>query len=310
MIEETAGRGYAWPTMARGEMADLLSYLYYLRLFDDPGQASVGAATFARLGCESCHSLSGKGGAIGGALDAFAAYTSPVPLAQAMWNSGPKMQQTQIARGTAIPQFFAGEMSDIQAYIRERGRAKGDGRVEFLPAPDPAAGEKVFEAKRCGTCHATKRAGAPDLGEAVQRRTVAEISGILWNHSFAMHGRMKGAGVPFPRFEGHELADLIAYLHLLGYRGHDGSAEKGARIFEERGCATCHREQRVKAPDLAQSRAGDDAVALSAAMWNHAPAMYRVMADRGVPWPRFEAGDVEDLVAYLRRLTAGSAPAR
>ncbi|NIV45696.1 MAG: c-type cytochrome, partial [Gammaproteobacteria bacterium] len=45
MIDETIERGYAWPTLERGEMADLLSYLYYLRLFDTPGVASRGAAT-------------------------------------------------------------------------------------------------------------------------------------------------------------------------------------------------------------------------------------------------------------------------
>ena len=34
MIDEGSERGYPWPTLERGEMADILSYLYYLRLFD------------------------------------------------------------------------------------------------------------------------------------------------------------------------------------------------------------------------------------------------------------------------------------
>jgi hypothetical protein len=36
--------------------------------------------------------------------------------------------------------------------------------------------------------------------------------------------------------------------------------------------------------------------------------MYRVMAERDVAWPQFEAGDVENLVAYLRRLAEGLSP--
>src|SRR3990172_6903629 len=36
MIDEVNGRGYSWPTLDPQEMADTLSYLYYLQLFDEP----------------------------------------------------------------------------------------------------------------------------------------------------------------------------------------------------------------------------------------------------------------------------------
>ncbi len=44
----------------------------------------------------------------------------------------------------------------------------------------------------------------------------------------------------------------------------------------------------------------DDAIGLSAAMWNHAPEMHELMAEHGVPWPKFEEGEMEDLVAFLK----------
>ena len=44
-----------------------------------------------------------------------------------------------------------------------------------------------------------------------------------------------------------------------------------------------------------------DSMALSAAMWTHAPEMHELMAEQAVVWPKFEAGDMEDLAAYLRR---------
>ena len=55
MIEAVTDRGYAWPTLDRGEMADLLSYLYYMRLFPEPGDATRGALVWSRSACGSCH---------------------------------------------------------------------------------------------------------------------------------------------------------------------------------------------------------------------------------------------------------------
>jgi cytochrome c2 len=310
MIDETIEKGYAWPTLQRGEMADLLSYLYYLRLFDDPGEASRGAATMARLRCDSCHSLRGEGGTSAGPLDRFSAFTSPLPLAQAMWNAGPTMRGSQSGRGMQIPEFSGVEMAHIQAFIHDRGRRTEDHRVRLLPLPDPVAGEKVFREKSCAACHASGRFGAPDLDHTLLRMTGAEISGILWNHSYAMQERMAEASIPFPRFQGNELADLISYLHLLGFKGNAGDPERGAVLFRRNGCGACHEDQRIDSPDLAQSDAIGDAIALSAAMWNHAPQMHEVMAEQGVSWPKFEEGDLEDIVAFLRRLRSTPASAR
>ena len=304
MIEEITTRGYDWPTIERDEMADLLNYLYYLRLFDDPGDPVRGVAIYERHRCGVCHALGGEGGIVGQPLDKFSAYTSPVPLAQAMWNEGPAMRQAQTATGTPIPQFSANEVVDLQAYIREHGTRGGDERVTLLSLPDPAHGEEVFRNKRCLACHGTGRAGAPDLGAAALRMSAAEISGILWNHSYAMQNQMAEVGIPFPRFRDNELADLISYLHLIGYRGQKGDASRGARVWSEKGCLTCHDNQNVDAPDLVSSQVWADTIALSSAMWNHAPDMHDLMGEHGVPWPKFEERDMEDLTAYLQQLSS------
>jgi hypothetical protein len=36
-----------------------------------------------------------------------------------------------------------------------------------------------------------------------------------------------------------------------------------------------------------------------AALWHHGPAMLQQMRSRGVAWPRFSAGDMSALIAYL-----------
>ena len=298
MIDAMIGEGYPWPVLDPGEMSDLLAYLYYLRLFDEPGDPTRGAIAYSQLRCSGCHALGGEGERLGGSLDKFSTYPSAVMLGQAMWNAGPKMQEAQIGRWTAISNFSGGEIADIQAYIRARG-LRTDRQVELLPLPDPEAGAAVFRAKRCTACH---RAGGdgPDISASALDMTVSEISGMLWNHSYAMSDWMRKRAIPFPRFQGTEMADLIGYLYFLAFVGESGDPSRGASVFAEKGCGSCHRGEEATAPDLADSNAATDPMVLSAAMWNHAPEMHRLMAERSVAWPKFEAGDMADLVSYLR----------
>jgi cytochrome c2 len=111
---------------------------------------------------------------------------------------------------------------------------------------------------------------------------------------------MQSAGIRFPRFEEGELADVVSYLHFIGYRGRPGDAAAGAAVFRDKGCAVCHEHQQIQAPDLVDLHSRDDAIGLSAAMWNHAPEMHEQMAENDVPWPKFEEGEMEDLVTFLQ----------
>ncbi len=306
MIDEVTEGGYEWPTLEAREMGDLLSYLYYLRLFDEPGDPVRGADTWQRLNCAACHTLGKKGGKGGGALDGFGVYPSPAPLAQAMWNAGPRMQGEQLRRGRPIPQFEDQEMANLQAHIRAEGLREGR-HVELLPLPDPDRGAEVYRDKRCGGCHGVSApGGVPDITESALSKTVSEITGLLWNHSYAMSAEMEARGVPFPRFENNELSDLIAYLYFLGYVGEEGDRQRGSAIFDAKGCANCHRGAVEGVPDLGGMPAGWDRAVLAAAMWNHAPQMHSLMAEASAFWPKFEPGEMRDLAAYLRSLASES----
>ena len=306
MIDEMTERGYPWPTLDPQEMSDTLSYLYYLRLFDAPGDSVRGADTYARLQCTACHTLAEQGGRGCGPLDRFGTYLTPTPLAQAMWNAGPRMQQEQLRRGSPIPQFTGNEMADLQAYIRSEGRRQGR-EVDLQSLPNPTRGEEVYRRKSCGVCHGRTAGSAPDITRSALSRTAAEITGLLWNHSYAMGATMAARGVSFPQFTGTELSDLIAYLYFLGYLGHEGDARRGAAVFRDKGCSTCHGAgAEGGAPDLAKVLQRTDRAGLASAMWNHAPQMHRLMAQKAPFWPKFEAGDMQNLVAYLRSLVPAS----
>lgn len=305
MIDEVSQLGYAWPSLNPQEMADVLGYLYYLRLFDEPGNAVRGADTFARLQCDGCHRVGGRGGTIARPLDRFGVYPSPAPLAQAMWNAGPRMQQEQLRRGSSIPQFTGHEMADLQAYIRAAGR-RGGREVELQPLPSPDRGALVYRSKQCGACHDRGQGRAPDITRAALSKTASEITGLLWNHSYAMSAMMRARGVPFPSFRDSELSDLVAYLYFRGYVGEEGDAARGAAVFKSKGCSACHGSGMAGAPDLGAVLGRTDRPGLASAMWNHAPQMHRLMAEKAPFWPKFEPGEMRDLVAYLRGLTVSA----
>jgi hypothetical protein len=133
-------------------------------------------------------------------------------------------------------------------------------------------------------------------------KTVSETTGLLWNHSYAMGTMMAARGIQFPRFTGTELSDLIAHLYFSSFLGREGDAARGAAVFSAKGCAECHKSGKAGAPDLAAVLAQVDRSRLASAMWNHAPQMYRLMADQAPFWPKFEPGEMRDLEAYLRGL--------
>ena len=301
MIDQGTRVGRPWPTLDASEMADILSYLYYLRLFDEPGSVERGREAYARLQCANCHSLGGRGGQIAVALDRFGSYLSPTPLAQAMWNAGPRMQQTQVERGSPIPQFSGHDMADLQAYIRAQGRRPGR-EVVLQPIPSPPRGAAVYRSKGCGACHDGARKIAPDLARSTLSKTVSEITGLLWNHSYAMGAQMGARRVVFPRFANTEMSDLIAHLYFLSYVGNEGNPKRGMEVFTTKGCAGCHGPGASGAQDLTTALQRIDRAGLASAMWNHAPQMHRTMAQRGAFWPKFEPGEMANLAAYLRTL--------
>ncbi len=303
MIETVRSRGYEWPEFTEAELADLISYIYYVKLFDAPGDPESGERWFREKRCIDCHSVGGRGGTI--PLDDYAPYIAPIVLAEGMWNHGPAMQAEQTQRGLSVPIFVAREVADIQAYIRQASSMR-DRRVELLEPPDPNRGRQLFATKRCTACHGAAGEGTeygPDVRMATQRLTVSEIAGRLWNHSALMWRAMRARGVAFPYFVGSEMADLIAFLYYLRFYETEGDVFTGEQLYVTKGCAGCHgRDQEAAAPNLSDSEAAASPLALATAMWKHAPAMFDMAEQEHREWPRFEGEEMRDLSAYLRSL--------
>jgi cytochrome c2 len=308
MIETVRHEEVQWPTFTESELADIISYIYYVKLFDEPGDPDLGEWWFREKRCSECHSVGGSGGRIGLALDSYARFIAPIILAQGMWNNGPAMRAQQSSRGIPMPIFVGRELADIQAYIRRTSNLRGRDAVLLQP-PDPNAGRQLYAAKGCNSCHGRSGRGTsagPDLRAATERLQVSEIAGELWNHSFQMDAAMQARGIAFPRFEATEMADVIAFLYYLRFYEAVGDVRAGELVFVRKGCSSCHASAGRAAigPDLAQSDVILTPLGLATAMWNHAPAMYDVIQLESVRWPLFEGEEMRDMSMYLRSLAA------
>jgi len=308
MIELMEQRGVARPTFTADEMGELVSYLYYLNYFNEPGDAIAGRTLFSEKGCISCHSVGVTGGNIASALDKYQEYASPLFLAQAMWNQGPRMAVSLRTQKMVDPVLQGKDIADIAAYVR--GQAFGNTYGPKLMSPgNPITGQRLFAEKRCVSCHSIYATGGtlgPDLARKDLFQSATEIAGAMWNHGPLMWSKMQQTGITKPSFSGNELADLISYLYFVRYTDEAGNARNGKQLFDHKGCAECHTVGHGEkiGPDLGTSKAATSAMSLTAAMWNHAPVMEKLTEAKRLPWPKFGSDEMRDLVEFIKLSTA------
>jgi len=303
----------ARPSFEEGELADLVAFLYFLNYFDEPGEATRGKALFAEKHCIRCHAVGREGGVVGPRLDAIPRGEPPLRIAQALWNHGPAMTAAMRRMGLEPPRFGGGEFLDLVAFLRSQGQRAG--AREFHSAGDPEAGRRLFAAKGCARCHSVfGRDGGigPDLGRAELPGSVTQLAGRMWNHWPEMAAAMQAMGMAPPKFAGDELADVFAYLFLARYAGPPADVDRGAVVYERRGCAACHGSlgEGNVGPRLQGRLEGEPPERIFQRMWNHAPLMGAKMMAQGLGWPRLDAGEVRDLLAFLGHGMHAESPTR
>ena len=79
-------------------------------------------------------------------------------------------------------------------------------------AAAPVSGGAVCQ-KRCAGCHVNGTSGAPKLADMKRPFTAASMVSALWHHGPVMLDEMKIKGFDWPRFDGSEMSNLIAYLN-------------------------------------------------------------------------------------------------
>jgi mono/diheme cytochrome c family protein len=292
----------ARPRFEKNELADLIAFLYFLNYFDEPGDPRAGKVLFAEKHCIRCHAVGREGGTIGPRLDTIPRGAPPLRIAQALWNHGAAMMDAMQRMGLDPPRFQGSEFLDLVAFLRSQGVRAAP--REFRSAGEPEAGRRLFAGKGCARCHAVFGRGGrvgPDLGRAELRGSVTQLAGTMWNHWPAMSSAMEAIGMAPPTFAGDELADVFAYLFLVRYDGPPSDRARGAAVYAGRGCAQCHGAggEGGIGPRLRGQMAGEAPERVLQRMWNHAPGMLERMSAQGTAWPRFEGGELADLLSFL-----------
>jgi cytochrome c2 len=269
-----------------------------------PGSSVRGAELFREKACIECHSFNGTGGSIAPDLSQrHAEASTPMLLASALWNHGPRMWQAQQARRIR-PALDSMETADLFAYFYS---------LSYFTAPGEAAkGAQLFEEKGCANCHETvpaafnraRRSPGPPISTWTEVDDPLAWAERMWNHSEKVSVELSGIRPGWPQFSTEEMIDLLTYLrsipeaHSQAAIFQPGDPEKGRMTFENR-CESCHSfgsrttERKI---DLLKRPGPDVLTGYVAAMWNHAPDMHR---RAGTNFPIFGPGDMSNLVAYL-----------
>jgi mono/diheme cytochrome c family protein len=200
MMEETSAKGMRWPALTGQDLGDIL---VYLRNLPSPpsrppvfriGAGSDGQAVFTAQGCARCHTS-------GPTLASRLKGQTLTDVAAAMWNHAPSMT----AETKKPVKLEAGEMRELLEYLWAPQFFQDSGNI--------SAGSRVFTAKHCASCHENSAEGAPKLTGAGKSFSGAGMVSVLWHHGPRMFDQMKGKGISWPRFEGTQMSDLIAFLN-------------------------------------------------------------------------------------------------
>jgi mono/diheme cytochrome c family protein len=171
---------------------------------------------------------------------------------------------------------------------------------------DPARGQTMFVSKGCVHCHAVRGAGGrvgPDLGRSAVKGSFYDVVAAMWNHVEAMSDKMEEMRLVRPRFEGSEMADLLAFLYFLNYFDEPGDVKRGKTLFNQKHCIQCHavgREGGGTGPRLDGLPRGTPPLKIAQDLWNHGPGMIAAMRARNLEVPTFRGNEIVDLFAYLR----------
>ena len=198
-MRQAMGAKAKWPTLTAQDMTDISVYVRNIPGASQaaptfsPASPQTGEVLFRVKGCAGCHT--GKR-ALAGKLEAG----TLAELSAAMWNHAPQMRKSAQDLRPEEMTRLVGYLWSIQ-HFEEPGSAK--------------KGKKVLAEKGCDACHGRSGTGAPDFSTLAGNLDPIQFSSGVWKHGPDMLKKMNASGVIWPRFDGRELSNLLAYINSL-----------------------------------------------------------------------------------------------
>jgi mono/diheme cytochrome c family protein len=266
---------------------DLFAFFYAARYFESPGDAARGKRLFTERRCAHCHGVAAPVQPDVTPVTTWTGVTDPIALVDAMWKHGAVMRARLQAEHIPEPHLSGQELGDILVYIRNLPGRQRQPIHSVIAAPDD--GEALLARDGCTECHAQ---GYASIADQVRGKSLTDLAAQMWNH---------GLSVTTPERVQPDMRAIISYFWVKHLFGERGQPERGRKIFESKGCASCHDNTAAGAPDLRRLPAGFSAATMVAALWRHGPRMLERMQGRGMRWPRFSRSEMENLISYLNR---------
>jgi len=114
--------GISIPQFNKGEMADIIAYLYFLNFEDKPGDSQIGYEILEEKQCFSCHTTIRGNEKVLLLTPEDHIQDSPMAMIAAMWNHAPAMEKKikELPWGERIswPKLSPEEMTNIYAYFK------------------------------------------------------------------------------------------------------------------------------------------------------------------------------------------------
>ena len=171
-------------------------------------------------------------------------------------------------------------------------------------------GWRVFYQKGCFECHSLWGEGGkvgPELTKSTEEiLTTTKLAGIMWNHAPEMWHRMGEERAASFHIEKEEMANLFDFLYFVRFMDQPGDVQRGDRLLSEKNCDLCHSIHGVGGKigaDLSKWGNFTNPILWAQMMWNHAPQMKEQMSRKNIPWPKFQKGEMNDLISYIRSVS-------
>ena len=293
MWSAMALEGRERPALSAEDVRHVFAFLYSVRYFEPSGDIERGRRVFASKQCHRCHALVRvEQGGIGPAVPDWPSLSDPVRFLEAMWNHGEAMQEETAVDDVQWPSFTRRELADLLAYIYNLpDRPPRLGRLQ-LGSPD--AGMRLFDDLGCIRCHSIDGPDPDLIPLAPPPGVHYSLTGLavaMWNHQPVMQEWAAETGMEIPHLERGQLGQLLSYLMEEGFLDRRGNEKRGARLFESRGCQSCHGADGEPLP-----KRDWDAAEMVAEFWSHGPQ------DPTAHSSNLSPADMADLIAWIHAM--------
>jgi len=268
------------------------------------GDARRGEQIFTTERCVQCHSINGRGGSLAPDLGTHIGRDfTPAIMATLMWNHAPEMWEAMKGQGVAPPALSTEAAADLFAYFVS---------ARFFEKPgDAGRGKQAMLAKHCFECHGitqSNAAGAPPVSKWESLGDPIVLAQQMWNHGPKMRQAYAERKLRWSPLTAQELTDMLVYLQNLPETRSLAAvfdfppSDSGARLFQSKGCADCHKgrlllEDRLRNLSL---------TSIAVDMWNH-------QANMKSPPPTLSQEEMRQLLGYIwanQYFRSGGEPAR